>query len=162
MEASESALSALLLHQPPRGNFRLLLPRAGDCIFRGRALDPARFAAGIEAGGREAAVRRRVCRRRARTPSNRGRATHRNPRSKPASPCSSPESRHRQKASSSADFVEGSRQKEEKLVAAVVFVFDSVHRARSAKSEVRITEILCCLVLINDYRIVLFVLGGMD
>ena len=26
VEASESALSALLLHQPPRGNFRLLLP----------------------------------------------------------------------------------------------------------------------------------------
>ena len=161
MEGSRSALSALLLHQPPRGNFRVLLPRAGDCIFRGRALDPARFAAGIEAGGGEAAVRRRVCRRRARTPCNRGRATPRNRRSKPGSPCSSPESRHRQKASSSADFVEGSRQKEENLLAAVVFVFDSVHRGRSANSEVRTTQILFCLVL-NQYRIVLFVFGSMD
>ena len=161
MEGSGSALSALFVHQPPPGNFPAFLPRAGDCIFRGRALDPARFAAGIEAGGREAAVRRRVCRRRARTPWNRGRATHRNRRSKPASPCSSPESRHRQKASSSADFVEGSRQKEENLLAAVVFVFDSVHRGRSANSEVRTTQILFCLVL-NHYRIVLFVFGSMD
>jgi hypothetical protein len=143
VKASESALSALLLHQPPRGNFRLLLPRAGDCISRGRALDPACFAAGIEAGGREAGVRRRVWRRRARTTSNRRRATHRNRRSKPVSPSSSPESRHRQKASSSADFVEGCRQKEEKLVAVVVFLFDSVHRGRSAKGEVRSTQIHC-------------------
>jgi hypothetical protein len=162
VEGSGSALSALFVHQPPLGNFRAFVPHAGDCVFRGRALDPARFAAGIEAGGREAAVRRGICRRRARNPWNRGGATHHNRRSKPASPCSSPESRHRQKALSSADFVEGSRQKEEKLLVAVVFVFDSVHRARSAKSEVRIIEILCCLVLINDYRIVLFVLGGMD
>jgi hypothetical protein len=58
-------------------------------------------------------------------------------------PSSSPKSRHRQTASSSADFVQGCQQKEEKLVAAVVFLFDSLHRARSAKTEVRSTQIHC-------------------
>jgi hypothetical protein len=76
----------LLLHQPPRGNFRLLLPRSGDCIYRARALDPACFAAGIEAGGREAAVRWRVWRRRAHSTWNRRGATHRNRSSKRGSP----------------------------------------------------------------------------
>jgi hypothetical protein len=44
VEASQRALSPRWIHQPPRGNFSLLLPRAGDCISRGRALDPACFA----------------------------------------------------------------------------------------------------------------------
>ena len=143
VEASKSALSALLLHQPPRGNFQLLLPRAGDWIYRARALDPACFAAGIKAGGREAVVRWRVWRRRARSTCNRRGATHRNRSSKRGSPSSSPESRHRQTASSSADFVQGCRQKEAKLVAVVVFVFHSLHRTRSVKTEVRSTQIHC-------------------
>jgi hypothetical protein len=46
VETFQRALSARRIHQPPRGNFRLLLPRASDCISRGRALDPACFAAG--------------------------------------------------------------------------------------------------------------------
>jgi hypothetical protein len=57
VKVAHRALSARRIHPPPRGNFRLLLPRAGDCIFRSRALDPACFAAGIEAGGREEGLR---------------------------------------------------------------------------------------------------------
>jgi hypothetical protein len=118
MEASQRALSARRIHQPLRGNFRLLLPRAGDCIFRGRALDPACFAAGIEAGGREDGLRGRVWRRRGHNPCNRRLATHRNPSWKRGSPGSSSESRHGQTPSSSAEFVQGCRQKEAKLIAA--------------------------------------------
>jgi predicted membrane protein len=143
VEASERALSARLLHQPPRGNFRLLQPRAGNCISRGRALDPACFATGIEAGGGEEGVRWRVWRRRGHNTCNRRGATHRNPSSKRGSPSSSPKSHHQQTASSSVDFVQGCRQKEAKLVAAVVFLFHSLHRARSAKNEVRSTQIHC-------------------
>jgi hypothetical protein len=50
----------------------LLLPRAGDCISRGRALDLACFAAGIEAGGGEEGVRWQVWRRRGHTMSHPG------------------------------------------------------------------------------------------
>jgi hypothetical protein len=60
VKAAHRALSARRIHPPPRGNFRLLLPCASDCIFRGQALDPACFAAGIEAGGREEGLRGRT------------------------------------------------------------------------------------------------------
>ncbi|KAL5669842.1 hypothetical protein ACJX0J_022063, partial [Zea mays] len=60
VEATHRALSTRRIHQPLRGNFRLLLPRAGDCISQGRALDPACFAAGIEAGGRQEGLRGRT------------------------------------------------------------------------------------------------------
>jgi hypothetical protein len=137
VEASQRALSARRIQQPPRGNFRLLLPRAGDCISRGRALDPACFAAGIEVGGREEGLRGRVWWCRGHNPCNRWVATHRNPSWKRGSPSSSPESRHRQTPLSSAEFVQGWRQKEAKLVAAIVFLFHSLHRTRSVKNEVR-------------------------
>jgi hypothetical protein len=141
VEASQRALSARRIHQPPRGNFRLLLPRASDYISRGRALNPACFVAGIEAGGGEEGVQWWVWRRRSHSPCNRRGATHRKPSSKRGSPSSSLESRHRQTASSSADFVQGCRQKEVKFVAVVVFLFHSLHRTRSAMNEVRSTQI---------------------
>jgi hypothetical protein len=160
VEAAQRALSARRIHQPLRGNFRLLLPRAGDCISRGRAFDPACFAAGIEAGGREEGLRGRVWRRRGHSPCNRRVATHRNPSWKRGSPSSSPESRHQQTPSSSAKFVQAWRQKEAKLV--IVFLFDSLHLTRSAKNEVRFTKIHCvyfrlmtviCIVMSFVYRI---------
>jgi hypothetical protein len=60
VKAAHRALSARRIHPPPRGNFRLLLPRAGDCISLGRALDPTCLAASIEAGGREEGLRGRT------------------------------------------------------------------------------------------------------
>jgi hypothetical protein len=136
--------------------------RAGDCISRGRALDPACFAAGIEAGGREEGLRGRVWWRRGHSPCNRRVVAHRNPSWKRGSSSSSSESRHRQTPSSSSEFVQAWRQKEAKLVAAVVFLFDSLHRTRSAKNEVRSTKIHCvyfrlmtviCIVMSSVYRI---------
>jgi hypothetical protein len=88
-------------------------------------------------------VRWRVWRRRGHNTCNRRGVTHRNPSSKRGSPSSSVESRHRQTASSSTDFVQGCRQKEAKLIAVVVFLFHSLHRARSSKTEVRSTQIHC-------------------
>jgi hypothetical protein len=135
VEASQHALSARRIHQPPRGNFRLLLPHAGDCISRARALDPACFAAGIEAGGREDGLRGRVWQHRGHNPCNRGVVTHRNPTWKRGSPISSSESRRRQTPLSSAEFVQGCRQKEANLIATL-----SSSSIRSTKPDPRRTR----------------------